>query len=142
MRSKLCSQPLLPAQSTNRPPTIPAPPSNYCPARPCTPLPATSAPWSIECWQSVYSSSAAVASLFRPDIVDEARALKLIDPAVAFGGKLDLDAQIAVLRAEHATDRTAVDRRLALLERSPWRKLVDWCNTLKRAWFEHSPPTH
>lgn len=78
----------------------------------------------------------------RPDIVDEARALKLIDPAVAFGGKLDLDAQIAVLRAEHATDRTAVDRRLALLERSPWRKLVDWCNTLKRAWFEHSPPTH
>src|SRR5580700_4194697 len=58
----------------------------------------------------------------QPEIVDQARALKLIDPAVidTFGGKLDHDAQIAVLRAEHATDRTETDRRLALLERSPW----------------------
>ena len=43
----------------------------------------------------------------QPEIIDEARALKLIDPAVidSFRGKLDIDAQIAVLRAEHATDR-------------------------------------
>ena len=64
----------------------------------------------------------------QPEIVEEARALKLIDPAVSasFGGKPGLDAQIAVLRAEHATDRAATERRLALLERSPWRRLVDW----------------
>ena len=79
----------------------------------------------------------------QPEIVEEARALKLIDPTVidSFGRKLDHDAQIAVLRAEHATNRTATDRRLALLERSPWRKLLDWCDALKRAWFKHPPPT-
>jgi hypothetical protein len=62
----------------------------------------------------------------QPEIVEEARALKLIDPAVAFEGKLDLDAQIAVLRAEHAKDKAAVERRLALLERSLWRKVMAW----------------
>ena len=79
----------------------------------------------------------------QPEIVDEARALKLIDPAVidSFGRKLDIDARIAVLRAESATHRTAVDRRLALLERSPWRKLIDWYRRIVyagRGWFRRS----
>lgn len=64
----------------------------------------------------------------QPEIADEARALTLIDPAVigTFADKLGLDAQIAVLRAEQATDRSATERRLALLERSLWQKLMDW----------------
>jgi hypothetical protein len=77
----------------------------------------------------------------QPEIVEEARALKLIDPTVAFAEKLDIDAQIAVLRAEHATDRTATERRLALLERSPWRKLMDLYDKLVyagRGWFRRS----
>ena len=79
----------------------------------------------------------------QPEVADEARALKLIDPAVidTFADKLDLNAQIAVLRAEHATDRTATERRLALLERSPWRKLIDWYHRIVyagRGWFRRS----
>ena len=69
----------------------------------------------------------------QPDIVDEVRALKLKDPAVLppgeidiYAGKLDINGQIAALRAKHAKDRTAVERRLALLERSAWRKLMDY----------------
>jgi hypothetical protein len=63
----------------------------------------------------------------QPEIVEEARELKLIDPATIdnFGDKLDFDAQIAVLRAEHAADTKAANDRLAMLERSPWRKLTD-----------------
>jgi hypothetical protein len=68
----------------------------------------------------------------QPEIVEGARELKLIDPGVidTFADKLDLDAQIAVLRAEHATDRTATEQRLALLERSLWRRLVDWYHNI------------
>ena len=68
----------------------------------------------------------------QPDVVEEARALKLRDPAVVppgvidiFAGKLDIGSQIAALQAEHMKDRTAIERRLALLERTSWRKLVD-----------------
>jgi hypothetical protein len=55
--------------------------------------------------------------------------------------KLDLDVQIAALQALHAKDSTATDRRLALLERSPWRRVIDWCNRIVyagRGWFRRS----
>jgi hypothetical protein len=69
----------------------------------------------------------------QPDIVEEARELRLRDPAVLLPGvidifaeKIDIDSQVAALRTEHATYRAATEQRLALLERSPWRQLVDW----------------
>ena len=79
----------------------------------------------------------------QPEIVEEARELKLIDPSVIdnFGDKLDFDARIAVLRAEHATDTQATNDRLTLLERSPWRKLMDSYRRVVHAvreWFRRS----
>ena len=87
----------------------------------------------------------------QPDIVDEARALKVREPAVLppgaidiFVGKPDINGQIAALRAEHAKDRTAVERRLELLERSLSRKMIDWCKTLRivragHGWLQRGP---
>jgi hypothetical protein len=40
--------------------------------------------------------------------------------------KLDFDVQIAALQAQHAKDMQAANERLVLLERSRWRKLVDY----------------
>jgi len=34
------------------------------------------------------------------------------------------------LREEHARDSEAATARLALLERSLWRKMADWCRRL------------
>jgi hypothetical protein len=39
--------------------------------------------------------------------------------------KLDFDVQIAALQSQHAKDMQATNDRLALLERSLWRKLAD-----------------
>ena len=50
----------------------------------------------------------------------------------------ELKTTIAELRAEHAQDITAAAERLRLLERSPWRKLVDWW--AKRSRFRKSEP--
>jgi hypothetical protein len=96
-------------------------------------LPATNA-HSIEYWRYVYLSSCGSRLALQPEIADEARALKLIDPAAidTFGGKLDSDAQIAVLRAEHDKDMQATNARLALIERSLWRKLTDALRTVRR----------
>jgi hypothetical protein len=40
--------------------------------------------------------------------------------------KREFDVQIAALQAQHTKDMQAANDRLALLERPPWRKLVDW----------------
>jgi hypothetical protein len=78
----------------------------------------------------------------QPEIAEEARELKLIDPTVIdnFADKLDLNAQIAVLRAEHATDMQVTNDRLALIERSPWRKLADALRAVRRRMFLANVP--
>ena len=87
----------------------------------------------------------------QPDIVDEARALKMREPTVVpsgvidiFAGKPDINGQIAALRAEQITYRAAMEKGLDLLERSLWRKLIDWCKTLRivragHGWLQRGP---
>jgi hypothetical protein len=40
--------------------------------------------------------------------------------------RLDFNQPLQALREAHAGDTQAATIRLALLERSPWRKLIDW----------------
>jgi hypothetical protein len=47
--------------------------------------------------------------------------------------KLDHDNQLAELRAGREKDITSATKRLALLERSLWRKAVDWCKEVASA---------
>jgi len=57
--------------------------------------------------------------------------------------KLAFDQEIAELREEHANNIQAANERLALLERSPWRKMMDWCkkNVLAvRGWLHVGQP--
>jgi hypothetical protein len=51
--------------------------------------------------------------------------------------KTNFDAQIVALQASHAKETYAASVRLALLERSPWRKLTDWCRNIVRARHSH-----
>lgn len=52
------------------------------------------------------------------------KAFKLTEDIAAL--KLAVDAQLAEVRELHAEDVAAATERLRLLERSTWRKLVDW----------------
>jgi hypothetical protein len=48
--------------------------------------------------------------------------------------RTNFDAQLTALQTTHAGDMQAASVRLALLERSPWRRLIDSCNRLTRRW--------
>jgi hypothetical protein len=55
---------------------------------------------------------------------DTRKAWQLIEDANQ--QKLALDVQVAELRDEHRKDTEAASERWRLLERSPWRKFMDW----------------
>jgi len=53
--------------------------------------------------------------------------------------KAELDARISELREHHAKEIAAAAERLRLLERSPWRRFVDWAKKnvqAKRGWLQ------
>jgi hypothetical protein len=55
--------------------------------------------------------------------------------------KLDHDNELAGLRLEHEKDVTAAKARLTLLERSLWRKFIDYLKRVKRNWTaRHESP--
>jgi hypothetical protein len=56
--------------------------------------------------------------------------------------KLDFDRQLQTLQEEHEKDITAATARLTLLERSLWRKLVDYLKSVKRNWLARRPPAN
>jgi hypothetical protein len=47
--------------------------------------------------------------------------------------RLETGRELQALREEHETEITAATQRLALLERSSWQKLADWCKQVVRA---------
>jgi hypothetical protein len=56
--------------------------------------------------------------------------------------KVAVDNQIAELREEHEKGITAASERLRLLERSPWRRLADWCKAHWARVRRQSKPDH
>jgi hypothetical protein len=49
--------------------------------------------------------------------------------------KLETDKQLQALREEHEKDIMAAAARMTLLERSLWRKFVDYLKSMKRNWI-------